>query len=376
MAKSFQSKFSGKCSADSCSKGGVIAKGEWITWNRRVAGKVYHVDCLDSDSKDEVINVPYEIENISIVESEPIETSISTPNSDDELIAILKRKLGSMDAKLDESKIIELIKKHAPKYDGPSITEIVIHDVKNETIIDMGVQHKQFSDLLSCLRAKDSEGYRLNVWLTGGAGSGKSRAAKECAKALGLDFYFTGGMDNPYGLSGYMDANGRYVSTPFRKCFEHGGVMLLDEVDSYSPNATLWLNAATANHLCAFPDGIIERHKDCVIIAAANTWGLGATNDYVGRAKMDAAFLDRFVQINWEYDEALESITCGNPAWAKRVQSIRARVKSKGIKVVISPRASYYGAALLASGMPQDQVESMTLRKAMTSDQWEGLKYA
>ena len=77
-----------------------------------------------------------------------------------------------------------------------------------------------------------------------------------------------------------------------------------------------------------------SRHPDFICIAAANTWGLGATNDYVGILKLDAAFLDRFVQIFWDVDEGLEMVTVGDTEWTKVVQGYRARIKAKGIKVI------------------------------------------
>jgi hypothetical protein len=119
---------------------------------------------------------------------------------------------------------------------------------------------------------------------------------------------------------------------------------------------------------------MVERHVDFICIAAANTFGLGATSEYVGRMKMDAAFLDRFVFISWDIDELLEIQICGNDKWANRVQGLRHRAVSSGIKVVISPRASVYGAKLLASGMDQATVETICVKRGMTKDQWEGIQ--
>jgi MoxR-like ATPase len=211
------------------------------------------------------------------------------------------------------------------------------------------------------------------VWLTGPAGSGKTTAAHNCAKALGLEFRFCGAQSNEYGLLGFTDANGRTVRTPFREAYEHGGVFLFDEVDASSASAVLAFNAALANGVCNFPDAIVERHEKFVCIAAANTFGLGATNDYVGRMKQNAAFIDRFVSLAWDIDEALETSLSGNATWAKRVQHLRKRATDLGLKVVISPRASMYGAKLIAAGMHINRVEALTVRKGMTSAQWESI---
>lgn len=229
---------------------------------------------------------------------------------------------------------------------------------------DAGIQHKQFPLLLKALAAK------ANVWLAGPSGSGKTTAAIAAANALSLEFRYTGAVGDAYALIGYNDANGKYVRTPFREAWEHGGIFLWDEVDASDPSALLAFNAALANGTMVFPDGMVKKHENCVLIAAANTYGHGATHEYVGRMKLDMAFLKRFAFISWGYDEELELATAPNPAWTKRVQAIRKRVAEKKIRVMVTPRESYIGASLLAAGIGQPDVENMTVRSGMTDDQW------
>jgi MoxR-like ATPase len=124
------------------------------------------------------------------------------------------------------------------------------------------------------------------------------------------------------------------------------------------------------NGLCAFPDAIVERHADCIVIAAGNTWGLGATADYVGRNKLDGAFLDRFhVRLDWQYDVALEVAISGNEKWTRRVQAARERARAAGLKVLITPRASQAGAALIEAGMTMDEAAELTYLANLTKDQ-------
>jgi cobaltochelatase CobS len=223
-------------------------------------------------------------------------------------------------------------------------------------------RHPMAETLLRAVTARDASGARLNVWIAGPAGSGKTYAAKQAAAALGLDFGFHGSMSMPHELLGFVDAGGVYRETVFVRLFMAGGVCLLDEIDAGSDDARLAINAALANGLLSLPDGrIVERHPDFVCIAAANTWGSGATADYVGRAKIDAATLSRFpVKLAWGYDAALESAMCGNPDWARRVQSARKRASDAGVKHVIDPRHSMAGAALIAAGFDADTVAGMT----------------
>jgi cobaltochelatase CobS len=231
--------------------------------------------------------------------------------------------------------------------------------------VEVGVQHRQFPILVKAMAA------RTNIWLAGPSGSGKTTAAMHAAKALGLAFFFTGAISDAYGLTGYNDANGKYVRTAFRDAWENGGVFLWDEVDASDPTALLAFNAALANGHAAFPDGIIAKHPDCILVAAANTYGHGATQEYVGRMKLDAAFLKRFAFLSWDYDDALEMATAPNSAWTKRVQAVRKKVIEKKLRVLVTPRESYIGAQLLAAGIPQPDVEAMTIRSGMTAEQWK-----
>jgi MoxR-like ATPase len=227
-----------------------------------------------------------------------------------------------------------------------------------------GQQHKQFARFVKALATKN------NVWLAGPAGSGKTTAAEKAAEALGVPFYFNGAIDTEYKLLGFIDAQGRIVSTAFREAFTNGGVYLFDEVDASLPAATLAFQAALANGMADFPGGMVRRHPDFYCVAAANTWGLGATNDYVGRNRLDAAFLDRFVvKISWGYDESLERTIAGNDEWTSFVQGVRAKAKANGLKVVISPRASIGGALLLAAGFTMEETADLTVYASLTADQ-------
>jgi hypothetical protein len=158
--------------------------------------------------------------------------------------------------------------------------------------------------------------------IVGPAGSGKTTAAQKVAEMLGLPFYFTGAINSEYKLTGFIDAQGRIVNTAFRKAFVEGGVFLFDEMDGSLPAATLAFNAATANRVFDFPDGTHEAHPDFIALAACNTYGNGASRQYVGRNQLDAATLDRYATLEWNYDEALEAAIMGlpRPGGAPRTQ--------------------------------------------------------
>lgn len=234
-----------------------------------------------------------------------------------------------------------------------------------------GLRHERFDTLLAACMARDTSGRPLNVWLAGPSQSGKTTAAEMVAKALDLPFSFHGAMTMPHELTGFVDAGGKYHETQFVRAYRDGGVCLLDEVDAGSNEALLCLNAALANGQMPLPTGdMIERHADFVCIGAANTWGVGATAEYVGRAKLDAAFLQRFpIKIDWPYDEKLERKFCGNPDWAMRVQSARKSAQKAGLKVLITPAHSKAGAALIAAGMSEDDAAKLTYLAGLTDAQ-------
>jgi hypothetical protein len=291
----------------------------------------------------------------------------SAGQSKAERLASLIRDISS--ESVDETRVIELIQQHAPR---PKAISVTLAEA-NGTTRDLGICHKQFPQLLKACSARDHKGNRLNIWLSGPPGSGKTSAAESVAAALDLPFHFNGAIDNEYKLLGFVDAQGKLVSRPFRQAYEHGGVYLFDEIDASLPGALLAFNAATANGCADFPDGIVKRHPDCVIIAAGNTFGHGGTSDFTGRMKQDAAFLDRFAFMAWEIDKDLETELCPDKKWSGYVQAVRERVARNGLKVIVSPRASLYGASLIAAGLSWENAVAMTLRKGMSSEQWESV---
>lgn len=238
---------------------------------------------------------------------------------------------------------------------------VEVRNLDANTGKNMGVQHKQFETLLKCLTA------RTHVYVVGPAGSGKTVAAEKCAAALDLQFgcMSVGPQSTQSHIMGYMDATGKYVETEFRRRYEQGGVFLFDEIDAGNPAVLTCINSAIANDVCSFADKMVPKHKDFLIIASGNTFGRGANRDYVGRNQLDAATLDRFVVIDWDYDEELERNLVSNTAWVNSVQATRAAVEELKVRMIVSPRASIYGAQLLAAGLTEDVVEEMVIWKGV-----------
>ena len=230
-----------------------------------------------------------------------------------------------------------------------------------------GLKHKQLEQLITYASM------RLSPLLVGMAGTGKTHAGEQTAKALGLDFYAisVGAQTSKSDIIGYMDASGRYVKTHFRDAYEHGGVFLMDEIDAGNANVLIQINAALSNGLCSFPDAMVKRHDDFVFIASANTFGNGANRQYVGRNQLDAATLDRFAVIEWFIDDELESslaVGLNGKAWYMAVRATRDYIAEKNIRALISPRATQKGSRLLDVGQDLDEVIHATLLASVPED--------
>ena len=253
-----------------------------------------------------------------------------------------------------------------------AIEKALNSSVKNVTVkvadlpsVECGKVHKRFKDLLAVASN------RLHAILVGEAGSFKTSSAVKVANALKLEHSSISvcQQTTKTDFLGYNDANGNYVTTEFRKRYETGGVFILDEIDNGNANVLSVLNSALANGSCAFADGMVKKHKDFILIATANTFGNGANAQYVGRNQLDSATLDRFVTIEWGYDEALELALASNKAWCKSVQDYRKTVAKLQLRMVVSPRATFQGEKLLASGIKLKDVVDMVILRGATADQ-------
>jgi cobaltochelatase CobS len=258
---------------------------------------------------------------------------------------------------LDEARVLSLINDALEKQ-APRRVEYIINDVP-KAVIDK--QHRNFDKLLK-LTAR-----RFNTMLIGEAGSGKSSAAKKVAEVLGLDYGFisVGMTTTKTEFFGYMDAQGRVVETEFRKRFINGGVFLVDEFDAGNPNVSIALNEPLANKRAAFPDGVYEAHPDFICIAAANTYGNGATAEFTGRNAMDKATLDRFTFLEWNIDADFEKSLVSDHAWLDKVVAIRKAFKELNIKQPVSTRAAIQGAVLLSDGFNLAETMEMTIFKGL-----------
>lgn len=195
------------------------------------------------------------------------------------------------------------------------------------------VKHEEYETIKACIEEN------IPVYLVGPAGSGKNHTLEQIAWELGLDFYFTNSVQHEYKLTGFIDANGTYHETEFYKAFTKGGIFFLDEMDASIPDVLVLLNAAIANGYFEFPNGKVTAHENFRVVAAGNTVGNGADEQYTGRLVLDQSTLDRFVIINFDYSLKIEThLAKGNMDLVNFIRELRVQAKEKGIRATFSYR--------------------------------------
>lgn len=276
---------------------------------------------------------------------------------------------------IDEDAVRRIVREEIP---APPTIRIQIPDRPE---VEIGRQHERFPLLLQTLAVG------LNVLLVGPAGTGKTTAARKAAEALGLGFscLSVGPQTSKSDLLGFVDAGGTYRESLFVAAYRDGGVFLLDEIDAGNAGVLTVLNAALAGDVMATPAGMVQRSPRFLTVAGANTYGQGASRQYVGRNQLDAATLDRFAVLDWPVDEGLEAALVGLPApapaldlgrgglmdaagWLARVRTVRAAVEKQQVRAVVSPRATVAGCALLAAGVGRYWTEEMVLWRGMPAE--------
>lgn len=241
---------------------------------------------------------PTKEKEIETIKNEKDMNAQTTPNGIfDPIISYLQSSLvDKMQAQIDELK----------KQLQTTATKLEIHTPKAVQVVE-GLTHKVFEDALTYLCAGE------NLYFFGPVGSGKNVICEQLAKALNVDFFYQNTILTKFDLSGYTDANGNYQPTPFFDAWTKGGLIMFDELDNSTAEAIIALNAALANGYFTFPNiGKVKKHENFYCVAAGNTNGLGATEEYCGRFQMDESSRDRFIFLSVDYDNRIERALCDN----------------------------------------------------------------
>lgn len=195
------------------------------------------------------------------------------------------------------------------------------------------IVHYEFEYICELIGDKEA------VYLYGPAGTGKSRIAEDIADALDLDFYPASTLTEEHQITGYRDAQGLYHDTNFRLALEKGGLYFIDEMDASTSEVLVALNSALASGYFYFPDGLIYAHENFRCIAAGNTVGRGATDEYSGRQALDFSTLDRFMAVEILYDERIDAAVANNDMeLVKFAQAFRKAAEENEIMILLSYR--------------------------------------
>ena len=199
--------------------------------------------------------------------------------------------------------------KAQPKGTG-TVINITI-DGKKTTTQTKEVLHPKFARVVKILKNKTR---KMHAYLYGPAGTGKNVLAEQVAKSFGVKFFYLNTVYTKYDITGYCDAQGRYVPTVVYEFLKApNGLLMLDEIDNSMAEALVPINALLANGFITFQNGeTLYLDDNHFIIAAGNTNGQGATAEYNGRYKMDESTRSRFGFVKIMYDEAVEKSIVGN----------------------------------------------------------------
>ena len=386
---SFAARYPGKCSE--CS--GSINVGDLINWNRKQRGVVYHVNCPNGSKVEDTIVKESAVEvapkaiytdsdgNETDISDSPVAVAVEEPKTNGNgKASVLKGSSGESTGALPDGLMAGFASALMPHIEAKldlKVNAAELEDYKNAIKAEIDAKIASLGAPLT-IKVENSNGHvttvenahammpkllylvgkKHHVYLYGMPGSGKSTAAHQAAKAIGVSYgYISLNPQTPESrLIGYMDATGNYHSTLFVELYKNGGIFCIDEIDNSSPALLTTLNGCLENGVAAFPCGMIERHPDFVCVATGNTSGRGASYLFPDRRSFDGAMTDRFTFLAWDYDAKLEMAIAlaynGDASdWVKWVQKVRAHVDVNKIRLIVSPRVSYKGAQYLADAV-------------------------
>lgn len=237
-------------------------------------------------------------------------------------------------------------------------------------------KHTLAKTILECFRMGEYP------FIHGAPGAGKTHLMQSLAVEASLPFLlntFSNDSLTSEIKGSKSPLNGMYHRTAFRELWEHGGVILFDEV-CLAPGAFLnVLNAAMSQGLICFPDGeTIHKNPHCYIAFADNSNGWGNDPIYPERQDIGGAFRNRLTYIKFEYDTKLEKQIIANifgsvmraECWHSAILAMRSIVAPMMSPIVVSPRFAYRAAKFYKCDMDPKFIFESCLREGLPDDIW------
>lgn len=233
---------------------------------------------------------------------------------------------------VDESRIVELIKEHQ----RPQPHLITVKTVNTSITLTDEITHSIFEDCIDEISVFPNQ-----LFLYGPSGAGKSHTAKQVTKSLDIPFFAMGAILVKYDILGSMTATSYHASTVRRWLESDTGLLCIDEIDSSCPRALVTIMSMfDDNGSITFPDNetFTRDASTHPIIVTANTTGNGGNHQYNGRAKLDAAFKARFIQLEHGFCQTLE-YSFASELLVDYVIKFREELNSKGLEgSLVTPR--------------------------------------
>src|SRR6185295_7207387 len=183
---------------------------------------------------------------------------------------------------LNENEVLELVEQKLKTVDISERKIVIEHRVLPESPIQELQEHTH-PKLLEAINVLQAG---IPVALVGPTGSGKTMAARQISKILASKHYCAKQMCRSVQLHdfvGYTSSSGSYIPGYLVPVILEGGLGFIDECDAGNENVLMVLKGIFSKSINIPFHGQITPHDETRILCAMNTWGNGATREYVGR---------------------------------------------------------------------------------------------
>jgi len=301
-------------------------------------------------------------------------TTMATGSLEQIIGDMIDARIKTSDAPLNEAAVRKIVDDAVANRPADKI-EIILPD---HTALIETHTHPQFTNVLKVMMlARQSTKW---PYLVGPAGTGKSTMGEHLATAVGVPF--AAFPANPgammHDILGFVrPTDGVYDEPVYVTMMRNGGLLLLDELDKLHPGIAAGMNGLLAQMRVTLPTGeSFPLHDKFFVVAGANTFGTGATAEYVGSTQLDAATLNRFARIPVDYDVEYETAracavlgTTNGAKWMAQITQMRDNRDSHKIQAVISTRDVVGVATMVAGGIKAEDALEWCLLAGLNPDQ-------